>query len=65
MRGSFNSAKCSIKASDIPVSIPYSYEDQKLKEAELARLKRELAKSREEVSFLKKAAAYFAAIESK
>ena len=45
--------------------IGISFEDQKLKEAELARLKRELAKSREEISFLKKAAAYFAAIESK
>lgn len=37
-----------------------SLEDQKLQQAELARLKRENARLEEEVAFLKKAAAYFA-----
>jgi len=37
-----------------------SFEDQKLQQAELARLKRENARLEEEVAFLKKAAAYFA-----
>jgi len=36
------------------------FEDQKIKDAELSRLKRELARAQEEVAFLKKAAAYFA-----
>ena len=36
------------------------FEDQKLQQAELARLKRENARLGEEVAFLKKAAAYFA-----
>ncbi len=36
------------------------FEEQKLQQAELARLKRENARLEEEVSFLKKAAAYFA-----
>jgi len=36
------------------------FEDQKLQQAELARLKRENARLEEEVAFLKKAAAYFA-----
>jgi len=36
------------------------FEDQKLQQAELARLKRENAGLEEEVAFLKKAAAYFA-----
>jgi len=36
-----------------------SFEDQKLQQAELARLKRENARLEEEVAFLKKAAAYF------
>jgi transposase len=35
-------------------------EDQKLQHAELARLKRDLARVEEENAFLKKAAAYFA-----
>jgi transposase len=35
-------------------------EDQKLQQAEMARLKRENARLEEEVAFLKKAAAYFA-----
>jgi transposase len=35
-------------------------EDQKLQHAELARLKRDLARLEEENTFLKKAAAYFA-----
>jgi transposase len=38
------------------------FEDQKLQQAELARLKRENARLEEEVAFLKKAAAYFAKI---
>jgi transposase len=37
-----------------------SFEDQKLQQAELTRLKRENARLEEEVAFLKKAAAYFA-----
>lgn len=37
-----------------------SFEEQKLQQAELARLKRENARLEEEVAFLKKAAAYFA-----
>jgi transposase len=37
-----------------------SCEDQKLQQAEIARLKRENARLEEEVAFLKKAAAYFA-----
>ena len=37
-----------------------SFEDQKLQQAEMARLKRENARLEEEVAFLKKAAAYFA-----
>lgn len=37
-----------------------SFEDQKLQQAELSRLKRENARLEEEVAFLKKAAAYFA-----
>jgi len=37
-----------------------AFETQKLKDAELARLKRELARAQEELAFLKKAAAYFA-----
>jgi transposase len=37
-----------------------SFEDQKLQQAELARLKRDNARLEEEVAFLKKAAAYFA-----
>ncbi len=37
-----------------------SVEDQKLQQAELARLKRDNARLEEEVAFLKKAAAYFA-----
>jgi len=36
------------------------FEEQKLQQAELARLKRENARLEEEVTFLKKAAAYFA-----
>ncbi|QFY43150.1 hypothetical protein F6R98_11400 [Candidatus Methylospira mobilis] len=36
------------------------FEDQKLQQAELARLKREVGRLEDEVSFLKKAAAYFA-----
>lgn len=36
------------------------FEDQKLQQAELARLKRDNARLQEEVAFLKKAAAYFA-----
>jgi transposase len=36
------------------------FEEQKLQQAELARLKRENARLEEEVAFLKKAAAYFA-----
>ena len=36
------------------------FEDQKLQQAELARLKRDNARLEEEVAFLKKAAAYFA-----
>lgn len=37
-----------------------SFEEQKLQQAELVRLKRENARLEEEVAFLKKAAAYFA-----
>jgi len=37
-----------------------SFEEQKLQQAEMARLKRENARLEEEVAFLKKAAAYFA-----
>jgi len=37
-----------------------SFEEQKLQQAEVARLKRENARLEEEVAFLKKAAAYFA-----
>jgi transposase len=37
-----------------------AFEDQKLQHAEMARLKRENIRLEEEVSFLKKAAAYFA-----
>jgi transposase len=37
-----------------------SFEEQKLHQAEMARLKRENARLEEEVAFLKKAAAYFA-----
>lgn len=37
-----------------------SFEEQKLQQAEIARLKRENARLEEEVAFLKKAAAYFA-----
>jgi len=36
------------------------FEEQKLRQAEMARLKRENARLAEEVAFLKKAAAYFA-----
>jgi transposase len=36
------------------------FEEQKLQQAEMARLKRENARLAEEVAFLKKAAAYFA-----
>jgi transposase len=36
------------------------FEEQKLQQAEMARLKRENARLEEEVAFLKKAAAYFA-----
>jgi transposase len=36
------------------------FEDQKLQQAEMARLKRENVRLEEEVAFLKKAAAYFA-----
>lgn len=36
------------------------FEDQKIQDAELARLKRENARLSDEVAFLKKAAAYFA-----
>jgi transposase len=36
-----------------------SFEDQKLQQAELARLKRDNARLEEEVTFLKKAEAYF------
>lgn len=36
------------------------FEDQKLQQAEMARLKRENARLEEEVAFLKKAATYFA-----
>src|SRR3954467_14722012 len=36
------------------------FEEQKLQQAELARLKRENARLEDEVAFLKKAAAYFA-----
>lgn len=36
------------------------FEDQKLQQAEMARLKRENSRLEEEVAFLKKAAAYFA-----
>ena len=38
---------------------------QRLKEAELARLKRDMARLEEENAFLKKASAYFAARQSK
>ena len=38
------------------------FEEQKLQQAELARLKRENVRLEEEVAFLKKAAAYFARI---
>jgi transposase len=38
------------------------FEEQKLQQAELARLKQENARLEEEVAFLKKAAAYFAKI---
>ena len=37
-----------------------SFEDQKLQQAEIARLKRENSRLEDEVAFLKKAAAYFA-----
>jgi transposase len=37
-----------------------SFEDQKLQQAEIARLKRENTRLEDEVAFLKKAAAYFA-----
>ena len=37
-----------------------SFEDQKIQEADLARLKREVSRLSEENAFLKKAAAYFA-----
>jgi transposase len=37
-----------------------SFEDQRLQQAETARLKRENARLEDEVAFLKKAAAYFA-----
>ena len=37
-----------------------TFEDQKLQQAEMARLKRDNARLEEEVAFLKKAAAYFA-----
>lgn len=37
-----------------------SFEEQKLQQAEMARLKRENTRLEEEVAFLKKAAAYFA-----
>ena len=37
-----------------------SFEEQKLQQAEMARLKRENARLEEELAFLKKAAAYFA-----
>lgn len=37
-----------------------TFEEQKLQQAEMARLKRENARLEEEVAFLKKAAAYFA-----
>lgn len=37
-----------------------SFEEQKLQQAEMARLKRDNARLEEEVAFLKKAAAYFA-----
>ena len=37
-----------------------SFEDQKLQQAEMSRLKRENARLEDEVAFLKKAAAYFA-----
>ena len=37
-----------------------AFEDQKLQQAEMARLKRENARLEEEVAFLKNAAAYFA-----
>ena len=40
-------------------------EEQRLKEAEVARLKRDLARLEEENTFLKKASAYFAARQSK
>lgn len=39
-----------------------SFEEQKLQQAEMARLKRENARLEEEVAFLKKAAAYFAKV---
>ena len=56
---------------DLPESMLYSwrsqqqksgsaFETQKLKDAELARLRRELARAQEENAFLKKAAATFA-----
>lgn len=41
-------------------TIGISFEDQKLQQAELARLKRENSRLSEENAFLKKAAAYFA-----
>ena len=37
-----------------------AFEDQKIQQAEMARLKRENARLEEEVAFLKNAAAYFA-----
>lgn len=37
-----------------------SFEEQKLQQAEIARLRRENARLEEEIAFLKKAAAYFA-----
>ncbi len=40
-------------------------EEQRLKDAELARLKRDMARLEEENAFLKKASAYFAARHSK
>ena len=40
-------------------------EEQRLKDAEIARLKRDMARLEEENTFLKKASAYFAAKQSK
>jgi len=44
----------------LPWQTTQSFEDQKLQQAETARLKRENIRLEDELAFLKKAAAYFA-----